>query len=193
MSLSLANCVVLITGGSAGLGAATARAFAALGMRVVINYSNDSEKAESLLDDLRQDWHNQARDVQGSGEACRFLAIKADIASTGSAARLVDDTVSAMGQLDVVFSNHGWTRATNFFDLDENVADEDWDRCFSMNVKSHLHLIHAAKSHLEKAQGSFIFTSSTAGVRVSGSSLVSSQLCTIYRTAPIGTQPRTED
>lgn len=55
------------------------------------------------------------------------------------------------------------------------MVEDDWDRCFNMNVKSHLWLMHAAKPHLEANEqgGSFVTTASLAGVKVSGSSLVS--------------------
>lgn len=85
---------------------------------------------------------------------------------------LVDDVVTKMGRLDVVFSNGGWTKLRDITDLDDNVDEDDWDRCFNMNVKSHLFLMHAAKPHLDKTEGAFISTASFAGVKVSGSSLV---------------------
>ena len=44
--------------------------------------------------------------------------------------QLVEDTVSQFGRLDVVVSNAGWTRITNFNNLDEGMIDEDWDKCF---------------------------------------------------------------
>lgn len=70
-------------------------------------------------------------------------------------------------------SNAGWTRLTNFFDLEEQVNEEDWDRCFNVNVKSHLWLLYAAKPYLEVSPGggSFVTVASLAGVRPSGSSL----------------------
>jgi NAD(P)-dependent dehydrogenase (short-subunit alcohol dehydrogenase family) len=86
--------------------------------------------------------------------------------------RLMDETVSAMGRLDVVISNQGWTRMRNFDDLDDNVDETDWDGCFNMNVKSHLWLFHAAKPHLNKTEGSFVSVASLAGVIPSGSSIV---------------------
>lgn len=85
--------------------------------------------------------------------------------------RLVRDTVSQFGRLDVVVSNAGWTRITNFNNLEEGMVDEDWDRCFLYNVKSHLWLLYAAKEHLEKSEGAFVTTASIAGVKPSGSSL----------------------
>jgi NAD(P)-dependent dehydrogenase (short-subunit alcohol dehydrogenase family) len=86
--------------------------------------------------------------------------------------------VSTMGRLDVVFSNAGWTHFRTFSNLDDNMVEDDWDRCFNMNVKSHLFLMHAAKEHLDKTQGSFITTASLAGVVAGGSSLVSSSVPT---------------
>jgi NAD(P)-dependent dehydrogenase (short-subunit alcohol dehydrogenase family) len=169
MATSLANSVALITAGSAGLGAATARAFAAMQMRVVINYHANSERANNLVKELSE--ISLASGIDDSNEK-RFIAIKADVSSRSDVVRLVDTTVAEMGRLDVVFSNAGWTRLTDFNDLDANVNDEDWDRCFNMNVKSHLFLMHAAKEHLQASKGSFITTSSAAGVRPMGSSLV---------------------
>jgi NAD(P)-dependent dehydrogenase (short-subunit alcohol dehydrogenase family) len=76
-----------------------------------------------------------------------------------------------MGRLDVVISNAGWTRMTNFLNIDEAVVDDDWDRCFIMNVKTHLWLAYAAKDALAASEGTFITTASVAGVKPSGSSL----------------------
>ncbi len=85
--------------------------------------------------------------------------------------RLVSETVKQFGRLDVVVSNAGWTRITNFSDLEDAMVDEDWDKCFLYNVKAHLWLCHAAKAELEKSEGAFITTASLAGIKPSGSSL----------------------
>jgi NAD(P)-dependent dehydrogenase (short-subunit alcohol dehydrogenase family) len=76
-----------------------------------------------------------------------------------------------MGRLDAVVSNAGWTRMTNFLNIDEGVDDADWDRCFTMNVKTHLWLAYAAKDALAETEGTFISTASVAGVKPGGSSL----------------------
>ncbi|KAK2769283.1 Granaticin polyketide synthase ketoacyl reductase 2 [Colletotrichum kahawae] len=155
----------LITAGSAGLGAATARLFARNGYNVVVNYANNAERAESLVQELRSS-SPLAADQQ------RFAAIKADLSRKDDLAELVRGAVAALGgRLDVLFSNGGWTRIRNLQDLDENVDEDDWDRCFNMNVKSHLFLMHAARPHLDEAEGAFITTASLAGVKVSGSSM----------------------
>jgi len=84
---------------------------------------------------------------------------------------MVQDTIKTMGRLDVVVSNAGWTRITNFASIDEAMVDEDWDKCFVMNVKTHLWLAYAAREALAGSEGAFITTASVAGVKPSGSSL----------------------
>jgi NAD(P)-dependent dehydrogenase (short-subunit alcohol dehydrogenase family) len=165
------HSVALVTASSAGLGAATAKALAASGIRVVINYFSSQEKADNLVKELEQLDSNSATGKE-QGDAPRFTAIKADVSQRSELIRLVEESVATMGRLDLVVSNQGWTRMRNFFDLDENMDENDWDKCFNMNVKSHLFLFHAARKHLEKSEGSFITTASLAGVKPSGSSVV---------------------
>jgi NAD(P)-dependent dehydrogenase (short-subunit alcohol dehydrogenase family) len=76
-----------------------------------------------------------------------------------------------MGRLDVVISNAGYTRLTNFMNFDEQHFDEDWDKCFLYNVKAHMWLAYACREHLDASEGAFITTASIAGVKPSGSSL----------------------
>lgn len=99
------------------------------------------------------------------------MSIQADVGDRASIQELVSQTVAKFGRIDVVISNAGWTRITNFSNLEEGMIDEDWDRCFLYNVKAHLWLMHAAKPELEKTEGAFINTASIAGVKPSGSSL----------------------
>ncbi|KAI5465859.1 hypothetical protein BGZ63DRAFT_400296 [Mariannaea sp. PMI_226] len=156
--------VALITGGTAGLGAATARLFAQDGMRVAVNYYSDSDRANTFVHELHS-ISPLPRDDKN------FLCFRADLAVRDQLNILVNEVVAEMGQLDVVFSNGGWTKLRDITNLDDNVVEDDWDRCFNMNVKSHLFLMHAAKEHLDKTEGAFITTASLAGVKVSGSSL----------------------
>ncbi|KAL7629393.1 hypothetical protein AAE478_000913 [Parahypoxylon ruwenzoriense] len=158
--------VVLITAGSAGLGAAAARVFAKNGYRVVVNYYNNDERANKLLAEL------PALSTLPHGKSSEnFIVIKADLGSRDDINRLVQETVDKFGRLDVVFSNGGWTRYRGMSSIDENAFEEEWDRCFNLNVKSHLWLMQAAKKHLAEAEGAFISTASVAGVIPSGSSL----------------------
>jgi NAD(P)-dependent dehydrogenase (short-subunit alcohol dehydrogenase family) len=162
--------VALVTAGSAGLGAATAKAFAAVGMRVVINYSSNSSRASALVLELQK---LSPLSASSSGTTdTNFISIKADLSQKSEITRLVSEAVARMGRLDAVFSNGGWTSMQDFNDLDDNMDDEVWDRCWNMNVKSHLWLMHAARKYLDESEGCFVSTASLAGLRPSGSSLV---------------------
>lgn len=149
--------VVLVTAGSAGLGAATARLFAQHGYRVVVNYITNAQRADILCAELDGDGH---------------VAIQADLGSRNDVERLVHVAYTQMGRLDVVFSNGGWTRFSITTSLDDNAVEADWDRAFAVNVKSHLWLLQAARPHLDEVEGAFVATSSIAGVQGMGSSLV---------------------
>ena len=159
--------VALVTASSAGLGAACVRALSPH-FRVVVNYNSSPEKAEQVIKEAEA-----IQPTYSSSSSPRFTAIRADLSQRSEVQRLVKETVDKMGRLDVVVSNHGWTRITNFFDIDEQVVEEDWDKCFNFNVKSHLWLLYAAKPYLEASEGggSYVTVASIAGVKPSGSSL----------------------
>ncbi|KAF7561101.1 hypothetical protein G7046_g3031 [Stylonectria norvegica] len=154
--------VILVTAGSAGLGASVSRLFARHGFCVVINYHSNSARAAKLVAELRaaKPENNEA-----------YSAIKADLASRSDVERLVEETYHLMGRIDIVFSNGGWTMFRDTTSIDDNTFDEDWDQAFTINVKSHVWLLRAARKHLDESEGAFITTSSIAGVRGMGSSL----------------------
>ncbi|KAL1888553.1 hypothetical protein Sste5346_009510 [Sporothrix stenoceras] len=161
--------VALVTASSAGLGAACVKALAPH-FRVVVNYYSRLEKAEEVI--------KEAGAIPALYElptdTPRFIALQADVADRKNIQNLVKETVDRMGRLDVIVSNAGWTRVTDFMDLDDQVVEEDWDRCFNVNVKSHLWLLYAAKPHFDangEDGGSFVTVASLAGVRPSGSSV----------------------
>jgi NAD(P)-dependent dehydrogenase (short-subunit alcohol dehydrogenase family) len=131
----------------------------------VINYSLNAERAQSLMKELSS--------IQGSSSQSkpRFHLVQADMSSKTSVQNLVKETIETMGRLDVVVSNAGWTRMTTFTDIEQQVNEDDWDRCFIMNVKTHLWLAYAVKAALAETEGSFISTASVAGVKPSGSSV----------------------
>lgn len=81
--------VVLITGGSRGIGAATARRFAAGGCKVVINYHRSQAQAEAL-----------AAEIGG-------WAVQADVADPVQVGRMVDNVLDKYCQLDILICNAG--------------------------------------------------------------------------------------
>ncbi|KAL7770927.1 hypothetical protein CFE70_000866 [Pyrenophora teres f. teres 0-1] len=134
-----ATKVALITASSAGLGAQIARAFAP-DYRVVINYASNSARATTLLDEL-----SAIPGPSSNATTPRFHLIQADMSSKPSVQALVSETIEKMGRLDVVVSNAGWTRITTFSDIEQQVNDDDWDKCFTLNVKTHMWLAYATK------------------------------------------------
>lgn len=84
---------------------------------------------------------------------------------------MVRSTVATFGRLDVVASNAGWTRLTNFYDMDENADEDLWSKTYRCNVTAHFWLMNAVKPHLEATKGAFVTTASLAGVVPGGSSL----------------------
>lgn len=160
--------VALITASSAGLGAATAKAFASKGFNVVVNYHASTDKAEKLVTEIT----TEASDAAQHDLGVRALAVHADMSKRSDISHLVASTISQFGRLDVVVSNQGWTQMRNFANLDDNIDEADWDTCFNINLKSHLYLFYDTRPHLAATRGAFVTVASLAGVIPSGSSIV---------------------
>ncbi|CVK94546.1 related to cis-1,2-dihydro-1,2-dihydroxynaphthalene dehydrogenase [Fusarium mangiferae] len=166
--------VALVTAASSGLGAAIARMLAVdLGMNVVINFNSNESRAKELASKLQAECHKKH-----AGSNISIQAIQADTCDKSQIKSLVDDAASRFGgRLDVVISNVGWTKMRQFSEIDDNIDEDDWDRCYVANVKSHLWLFHAAKQYLEESNKReagvpvFVSTASLAGVIPSGSSV----------------------
>ncbi|KAI1923407.1 hypothetical protein LOZ58_004726 [Ophidiomyces ophidiicola] len=160
MPYSLKGRNVLITGGARGLGAAVAERFAAEGSNVAINYIFSEDCATALAKKLEQD------------HKVKTIILQGDVGSRTDCENLVKQTIEQLGGLDIIISNAGWTKMSNFPDLDA-LTDDEWDKCWSTNVKANLHLFRAAKPTMDANPegGSFIVTSSTAGVTPGGSSM----------------------
>src|SRR3954463_8105624 len=94
MTKSLTGKVALITGGSRGIGAASARALAGEGANVAISYVASSDKAEAVV-----------RELKAKGVEAR--AFKADQASSTEVEQLVKDVAKAFGRLDILVNNAG--------------------------------------------------------------------------------------
>ncbi|KAF5615868.1 transforming growth factor-beta-induced ig-h3 [Fusarium sp. NRRL 25303] len=166
--------LTLVTAASSGLGAAIARMLAVdLGMNVVINFNSNESRAKEIASKLQAECHEKH-----AGSNISIQAIQADTCDKSQIKSLVDDAASRFGgRLDVVISNVGWTKMRQFSDINDNVDEDDWDRCYIANVKSHLWLFHAAKPYLEESNNRetgvpvFVSTASLAGVIPSGSSV----------------------
>ncbi|RMD39762.1 hypothetical protein DV735_g5371, partial [Chaetothyriales sp. CBS 134920] len=136
----LAGKVALITGGSKGIGKATALHLAAQGASVVINYSSDTAAAEAV--------------VQEIGPAQAF-AVQADAGDVKDIQRLVDEAVARFGKIDILIPNAGILQMRDL----QHTTEEDFDLTFKLNVKGPYFLVQKALPHL--APGSRIVLVST--------------------------------
>ena len=130
--------VVLVTGGSRGIGRAAVEAFAARGDRVYFLY----EKA-----------HAQARDVENATGATGICCDVAD----GAAVRKAAETV---GNVDILVCNAGIC----YTGLMQDMPEDAWDRQFDVNVKGIYHCVNAfLPGFLAKQTGSIVTVSSMWG------------------------------
>jgi 3-oxoacyl-[acyl-carrier protein] reductase len=141
--------IALITGGSRGIGAATAIMFARLGADVVINYNANKDEAERVQGDIEK-----------FGRKC--LVIKADIGKRSDCKNLVKTTIEKFGRIDILVNNAGiWTEAAI-----ENMTDDILDRLLDINLKGCFYTTTAAVPYMKKQKsGNIIFVASTAAQR----------------------------
>jgi ketoreductase RED2 len=145
--------VVLVTGSTSGIGAATALRFADAGDTVVFNSTRSVEAGEQL-----------ASQIPGS------LYVRADIANADDCTRLINEVTGHYGQLDVLVNNAGTTKMIPHYDLEAASVDV-WREIFEVNVFGTWSLSVAAMAALRATKGCIVNVSSLAGVRPSGSSI----------------------
>jgi NAD(P)-dependent dehydrogenase (short-subunit alcohol dehydrogenase family) len=151
MSHSLKGKVALVTGGSRGLGAAIASAFAAEGADVAISYVASAEKAEAVVETLK-------------AAGVRALAIRSDQADTAAAKPLVETVLAHFGRLDILVNNAAVAAPLQTVD-DPNLDTAALDRLWQINVMGAVATTRAAAPALSDG-GRIIFIGSGLGSRV---------------------------
>ena len=137
--MSFENKVVVVTGGSRGIGRACAVAFGRQKATVVITYAgNEAAAAETV---------RLVQEAGGKAQALRF-----DVADTAACAGAVDEVVNAHGRLDVLVNNAG----VAVDGLVMRFKDEDWDRVLDTNLKGAFALVRAAARPMMKQRGGAI-------------------------------------
>jgi 3-oxoacyl-[acyl-carrier protein] reductase len=119
MSKTLTGKVALVTGGSRGIGAATARALADEGANVAISYAASADKAEALVGELEK-------------KGVRAGAFKADQADAAQVAELVKAVAKRFGRLDILVNNAGVAVSGAVDDPSADVAG--FARQYAINV-----------------------------------------------------------
>ncbi len=143
--MNLKNKVILVTGGTSGIGEACTRHFAALGAKVVTT-SNQQDRGEALEEELR-----------AAGREVRF--IHADVSVEESVKALVDFTVVEYGRLDGVHCNAGVWGKGKVTEFDDAI----WEKIMNVNVKSVFWTAkHAIPAMEASGKGVFLVTTSVA-------------------------------
>src|SRR2546426_1346514 len=141
----LVGKVALVTGASKGIGAAIARALAAEGAAVVVNYSSSKAGAGKVVEEI----------TNAGGKA---VAVQADVAKKADIERLFADTKNAFGSLDILVNNAG---IYEFAPL-EDITEEHFHKQFNLNVLGIILAAQAAVKLFGPTGGSIINISSLA-------------------------------
>jgi len=144
----LKDAVVVITGAGRGIGRAIAEELGQGGAKVVVNYSKSKEAAEDLVATLKQ---------SGSPEA---VAIQGDVSDATQAAKLIEETISRFGRIDVLVNNAG----INIDRSMKNLSTQDWDKVIQVDLNSYFYTVKAALPHfMQQKSGKIINISSVIG------------------------------
>lgn len=139
---------VLITAGAQGIGEAITRHFIDNGANVGIHYFSSADTANELVS-------------YATEKGLKAVAVGGDLTKEADAKKLVEQTVSALGGLDILINNAGSLVARR--NLDEMEA-EFWHRVMDINLTSMMFVTKAAASHLTKnEQSSIVNLASLAG------------------------------
>ena len=153
--MKLKGRVALITGGTEGMGYATAELFLREGAKVVVT-GRSAEKGRKALAKMR-----------GLGEAA---FVRGDVSKAKDAQRMVEGTVRRFGRIDVLFNNAG----VYVEKLAEDTSEDEWDRVLDINLKGTFLVSKYAIPYMKRQRsGSIINNSSDAG-------LVGNRSCPAY-------------
>ncbi len=140
--------VVLVTGGSRGIGKEVAEVYADNGYDVVINYVSDKTDVEGLK-----------KEFEEKGVKC--LLVKGDVSKADDVQNMVEEAIKEFGKIDVLVNNAGITRDT----LLMRMSEEDFDKVIEINLKgTYLVTKAVTKYMMKKRQGSIINLASVVGV-----------------------------
>jgi 3-oxoacyl-[acyl-carrier protein] reductase len=129
--------IVLLTGGSRGIGAAAVRTLYRDGHDVMFTYTSKAAEANALVEELGP----------------RARAVRCDLSDHASLPALIDTCLSAYGRVDVLVNNAGIFEENPFFENDYDAWRRGWERTFAINLFGTADLTYLALQQMRK-QGS---------------------------------------
>lgn len=148
MELGLRGKVALVTGGSRGIGRATALRLAAEGCQVAV-CARSADGLEGMVAELRQ-----------VGEQAGVYGVIADVTAPGEVERFIDQSAEALGGVDLLVANVGGMSGRGFL----ATTPEDWLRTFELNLFHAVRAIRAAAPYMiERGGGSAVTIASISG------------------------------
>ncbi|MEM7431448.1 MAG: 3-oxoacyl-ACP reductase family protein [Pseudomonadota bacterium] len=136
--------VAVVTGSSQGIGKAIALRFAADGAKVIVNYCSNADLADDVVDEI----------ATSGGEA---VAIQCDVRQRGDTDRLLAESVSAFGKVDILISNAGLVIDRAFIDS----TDDDWAAAIETNLRGFFNVTQSFLPHMiERQYGRVVVTAS---------------------------------
>jgi len=146
--INVENKVVLVTGGSRGIGEAIVRRFATQGAKVAFTYRSSSDRSDAIVAELN---------AAGADTA----AFQSDAGNFTQAEELVKAVIEKYGQIDVLINNAGITKDN----LMLRMSEEQWDTVIETNLKSVFNLTkQVIRPMMKNRSGSIINMSSVVGV-----------------------------
>lgn len=139
---------VLITGGSRGIGKATAQAFAARGASIAINFRSDSQAAGATIESLEGEGH---------------FAIKADISKADAVEKLTEAVIGEFERIDILVNNAGVYLPHPILDSDYASWQKAWKNTLDLNLVGVANMCFWTAQHMKEQGGGHIINVSSRG------------------------------
>jgi acetoacetyl-CoA reductase len=147
MTARLDGRVAIVTGASRGIGRAVAQELARVGARVAVNYNQAKDMAEGLVEEIKK---------MGSDA----IAVRADVSRFDDCKALVEATLSAFGQVDILINNAGINRDRTI----QRMSPEEWESVIATDLNSAFYMTNLVVGHMrERGYGRIINMSSIIG------------------------------
>jgi 3-oxoacyl-[acyl-carrier protein] reductase len=149
--MEIRGAVALVTGASRGIGKGIALALGRAGMRVAVNYHSRVDDAAAVVDAIKS----------AGGDA---IALRADVSQSGDVERLVHETESAFGAINVLVNNAGILGVLGYDQVDE----PEWERVVRANLTSAFLVTKAVLPGMLKAEWGRIINLSSVAAQTGG-------------------------